>query len=900
MSKTSPFDAVARLPSPRDNVAIASQTLPAGTHIAWHGSHLEIDYTVLEGHRFAVTAVGQGEPLLSWGLPFGFATRDIEPGNYICNERVLWALRSRNVDFQRPSEANFEDKIQTYALDEERCHPSEQVPLKTEPRNFRGYSRTGNRGVGTRNYIVVLGTSSRAASYARVLADRFSGAASGQDHFDGVVAVSHTEGGGSKAPNNQELLLRTLAGFVVHPNVGAVLAVDWGSEAITNLLLNQYMEAHGYALPDVLHEFLTLGSDFQTDLQRGGRIVQNWLDPVSRFERREHSLAHLKLALQCGGSDAFSGISGNPLAGWVAKELIQFGGSANLAETDELVGAEDYVLQKVRSVEIAHQFLARVERFKERAAWHGETAEGNPSGGNIYRGLYNIVLKSIGAAAKRHPEVRLDYVIDYGEPMRRPGFYFMDSPGNDLESIAGQVASGANMIFFTTGNGSITNFPFVPTIKIVTTSGRFDLLSDDMDVNAGRYLDGSPLPEVGQDLLDLATSVASGARSVGEKAGHSQVSIWRNWPQSDASALADLSSAAEPEGTPLLVKSGDSTQKHGFDGIPVDGSHTTDQIALILPTSLCSSQIARLITQEMNARRDPSRPSISRFESLPHTEGCGVSGGRTRKLYLRTMLGHLAHPIVRFGLLLEHGCEITHNDYMSHELERMGLDPTRFGWASVQMDGGIEKVKKKVQSWFDAAEAANPTPARERANLEALRIGLLSSGPLSQTAADSLIWLTQSLVDAGATVVMPQSSTLLSSSAYLTQFPGPDRVQASIAYGQIPQIPGMHIMECPTEHWVETLTGLGATGIEVTLAHIADHPQQTHPMVPLLQVAENDGVGERFRPDLDLVLEGDSEHWMDQQLQLILRVASGRYAPVLHTQGNADFQITRGLLGVSM
>ena len=881
-------------------MAIASQTLSAGSRIGLAKRQLTIDYTVLEGHRFAIEAIPQGEPLLSWGLPFGFASRDIEAGNYVCNERVLWALGSRKVDFQRPSEANFQDKIQAYALNEERCQPSEQVPLKAEQRNFLGYERPGNRGVGTRNYIVVLGTSSRAASYARVLADRFPDAAPDHDHFDGVVAVSHTEGGGSKAPNNQELLLRTLAGFVVHPNVGAVLAVDWGSEAVTNLLLQQYMEAHGYALPDVLHDFLTLGTDFQTDLERGGNIIHGWLDPVSRFERQEHSLAHLKLALQCGGSDAFSGISGNPLAGWVGKEIIQLGGCANLAETDELVGAEDYVLQKVRSVEIAQQFLARVERFKERAAWHGETAEGNPSGGNIYRGLYNIVLKSLGAASKRHPEVRLDYVIDYGEPMRSPGFYFMDSPGNDLESIAGQVASGANMIFFTTGNGSITNFPFVPTIKIVTTSGRYDLLSDDMDVNAGRYLDGAPLPEVGQDLLDLATSVASGAPSLGEKAGHSQVSIWRNWQQSDASSLAVLSSAPKPEGTPLLVKTGTSTMEYGFEGIPVDGSHTTDQIALILPTSLCSSQIARLITQEMNARRDPSEPSISRFESLPHTEGCGVSGGPTRELYIRTMLGHLAHPIVRFGLLLEHGCEITHNDYMSHELERMGSDPTRFGWASVQMDGGIEKVKKKVQTWFEAAQAANPTPARERASLEALRVGILCTGSPSTATADSLIGLTQSLVEAGATVVMPESSTILSSSAHLGQLLGSDRVQASIAYGQRPQTPGMHVMECPTDHWVETLTGMGATGIEVMLAHVADHPQQTHPMVPLLQVAESEGVGTRFRRDLDLVLDGDSEDWMDQQLHLILQVASGHYVPVLHAQGNADFQITRGLLGVSM
>lgn len=177
------------------------------------------------------------------------------------------------------------------------------------------------------------------------------------------------------------------------------------------------------------------------------------------------------------------------------------------------------MLQNVRDLATAQRFLAQIERFKERVGWHGHTAEGNPSGGNNYRGLYNIALKSLGAATKKHPDVRLDHVIEYGEPMVNPGYCFMDSPGNDLESIAGQVASGSSMIYFVTGNGSITNFPFVPTIKIVTTTGRYQLLSKDMDVNAGAYLDGTPMDEVGADTFELTLRVASGERSVGERAG---------------------------------------------------------------------------------------------------------------------------------------------------------------------------------------------------------------------------------------------------------------------------------------------------------------------------------------------------------------------------------------------
>ena len=285
------------------------------------------------------------------------------------------------------------------------------------------------------------------------------------------------------------------------------------------------------------------------------QLINSWLESVNSLMRTEQSLENLKIALQCGGSDAFSGISGNPLAAYVAKEVIRYGGCANLAETDELIGSEAYVLQNVRDLKTARTFLDTIERFKERVSWHGHSAEGNPSGGNNFRGLYNIAIKSIGAAMKRHPDVCLDYVIDYSRLMEKPGYYFMDSPGNDLESIAGQVASGSNMIFFVTGNGSITNFPFVPTIKIVTTTGRYEMLTKDMDVNAGAYLDGTPMEELGEAMLDLTVDVASGEQSVGEKAGHSQVSLWRDWKQTGPVDLDPLLTESElKSGEPIPIE----------------------------------------------------------------------------------------------------------------------------------------------------------------------------------------------------------------------------------------------------------------------------------------------------------------------------------------------------------
>ena len=427
------FDDIARLPAAGDNVAIASQRLESGTEVARGSLSFALDRTVMEGHRFAVVPIGRGEPLLSWGLPFGVALCDIDPGQYVCNQGMLEALSGRRLDFALPPAPNFADRMEPHQLDAATFEPGVQVDSRPGSRTFMGYDR-GKRGVGTRNYAVILGTSSRTGAYARALADRLQVEAASCDHLDGVVAVAHTEGGARRRPNNEEYLLRCLAGFCTHPNVGAVLAVDYGAEAVPNASLAAYMESHGYAMDGALSRFLSIDGGFDAALDRGADILQGWLPRLDAVRRSSCDVAHLKIALQCGGSDAFSGVSGNPLAGWVARQVIACGGSANLAETDELIGAEPYVLANVRDLATAQRFLGTIERFVGRAAQYGVSAEGNPSGGNKYRGLYNIALKSIGAAMKRHPQVRLDQVIDYGEPMKEPGYYFMDSPGNDLES----------------------------------------------------------------------------------------------------------------------------------------------------------------------------------------------------------------------------------------------------------------------------------------------------------------------------------------------------------------------------------------------------------------------------------------------------------------------------------
>ena len=888
-----------RIPAPGDNCAIAIRRLEADTTIEHDEHEFILTHTVLEGHRFVVAPITTGAALTSWGLPFGRALRVMEPGDYVCNGTMIEALKSRHVDFALPTAPNFEDYFQPYVLDERTFRPADQVPLYEEPRTFLGYSRDGKRGAGTRNYVVILGTSSLTGSFVRVLASKFRDAAKESSNVDGVVPIAHTEGGESATPNNLELTLRTLAGFLVNPNVGAVLAVDYGTEPVNNDALRDWMRAHDYSLDAVPHRFFRLGKDFSANVAQGEQFVRELVGQANVTARTTQPMRHLKIGLQCGGSDAFSGVSGNPLAGIITREVVRHGGAANLAETDELHGAESYVLAKVRDLDTAQRFLRTLDEFEERLGWHGVTGQTNPSGGNIFRGLYNIAIKSIGAARKKDPAVRVDYVIGYGEPMHGPGFCFMDSPGNDLESIAGQVAAGCNLIVFTTGNGSITNHPFVPTIKVMTNTGRFNLLSRDMDFNAGRYLDGEAMETLGAEAFDYTVRVASGKRSVGERAGHSQVQLWREWRQTSAKALPQLSNRPKPCGEPVKLKpvvdlggTSYASPKNLLLKLETCVARPSEgqRVRLIIPTSLCAGQVGKTIADQLNRRGDGAH-----YVALPHTEGCGVSG-ETIEILEQTIAGYAVHPLAERTLLLEHGCEKTHNDAIRNFLTAQGIDYSRMGFASIQLDGGIEKVTDKVVKWFESGagdEEQGGRGEREKGR-KGVCVGMTACGEPEEKVAGAFAVLAGAVVNGGGTVVVPQNSPLLKSRAFTERFF--DKMPApTLAYGGIARTAGFHVMEVAGGHVVEALTGLGAAGVEVLLVYVDDLPAQAHPLVPTVQVSCL-----RTASEVDLVLDQrDAAAAACAIAELLARVFRGDYTPRAQAEGNVDFQVTRGWLGVS-
>jgi altronate dehydratase len=461
------------------------------------------------------------------------------------------------------------------------------------------------------------------------------------------------------------------------------------------------------------------------------------------------------------------------------------------------------------------------------------------------------------------------------------------------------VAAGCNLILFVTGNGSVTNFPFVPTLKITTTTRRHQLLIHEMDINAGRYLDGEPMEALAQEAFAQTVATASGQKTKGEAAGHAQVSLWRNWPQADASRLVALQARPAPDGVPLrCVKPGTKNEEPGtLHAFRTETGFATERVGLVLPTSLCSSQIARLAADRLNAAQLGQAQGISRFVALAHTEACGSSGESLFRMLGRSYRGYLTHPNVAAALLLEHGCEKITNDAMRHELADAGVPAARFGWASVQLDGGITSALDKIEAWFREKLAALPTEAPVTADLGALAVGLMSVAPVRETTAITLARLAQSILARGGSVLLPESDPLLADAVFCRQLLGSTAPHATLANGQPLTAPGLHVVATETEHWVENLTALGACGAHAALAMVSEHARQGHPLLPVVQVAEA-GAGVPSE-DLDLTLTGEAEADQRALETLLIAVAERRHIPAANATGCVDFQFTRGWLGVT-
>ncbi len=525
-----PFDDVAIQLHPDDDVAIAKVNLAAGTTIIGtrHSVSLRLHPLIPSGHKFAIREVKQGRPVRRYGQVIGFATRDIAVGDHVHVHNLAVGVETRD----RVSLQTRFDQDYAFGAD---VRPVALVP-EAERRQFMGYRRADGR-VGTRNYIAVIGTVNCSAHTVRRIAHHFTAELLADfPNVDGVIAIAHGFGCATRVGGEDYMLLqRTLAGIAAHPNVGGYVLVGLGCEVnqISALVENYHLAVkeapairHANHQPSIASAprlappSLTIQDTggVRKTVGAGIAMVNALLPVVNQYRREPVPISELTVALQCGGSDGWSGVTANPVLGMVSDEIVRQGGSVVLAETPEIYGAEHLLTRRAVSREVGEKLIRKIQWWEQHAAKHGVEIDNNPSHGNKAGGLTTIYEKSLGAVAKAGTTPLVD-VVDYAEPIMQKGFTFMDTPGYDPVGATGQVAGGCNLIVFTTGRGSCFGFKPVPSIKVASNSTTYRRMEEDMDINAGKVLEGVPMHAVADELLDYVIEVASGKPSKSEAQG---------------------------------------------------------------------------------------------------------------------------------------------------------------------------------------------------------------------------------------------------------------------------------------------------------------------------------------------------------------------------------------------
>jgi len=481
-----------------DNVVVARADILPGTAVP--GESVTCIDHIPRGHKLATGAIAKGEAVRKFDQIIGFASEEIPAGAHVHVHNV------EIVAFERDHAIGADQK------------PTDFVPQDSQA-TFEGFRRANGR-VGTRNYIGVLTSVNCSATVARYIAAAFDGGngLAGFPHVDGVVALTHSTGCGmADSGDGYANLQRTLWGYARHPNFAGILMVGLGCEVNQ---IDFLLEAYGIERGPLFRtmNIQTTGGTRRT-VDAGVEMIREMLPHADQARRSTVPASALKLALQCGGSDAYSGITANPALGSAADLLVRHGGTACLAETPEIYGAEHLLTRRAVSAEVGEKLLARIRWWEDYTARNGGEMNNNPSPGNKAGGLTTILEKSLGAAAKGGTTNLID-VYRYAEPIEAKGFVFMDSPGYDPCSITGEVAGGCNVVCFTTGRGSVSGFKPAPCIKIATNSTMYEHMSEDMDVNCGAIADGAAtIEDKGQEIFELILRVASGEKSKSEAQG---------------------------------------------------------------------------------------------------------------------------------------------------------------------------------------------------------------------------------------------------------------------------------------------------------------------------------------------------------------------------------------------
>jgi altronate hydrolase len=481
---------------PADNVIVAIDQIEAGTVV----EGITATRRVPKGHKMAIATVVPGEPVKKFGQIIGFASQQIDPGQWVHEHNV--EVRDFARDYQVAAGAR-----------EEPLLPLEQRAT------FQGYRRANGK-VGTRNYLAILTSVNCSASVARFIAKEVERSEVLNDfpNVDGVIALVHGTGCGLAAKGEGfDTLKRTQWGYASNPNIAGVVLVGLGCEVFQ---IGRMKQEYGITENE---NFRTMtiqdtGGTKKT-VEAGVQLLKEMLPGANQAQRVVVPASELVLALQCGGSDGYSGITANAALGATVDRLVRHGGTAILSETPEIYGAEHLLTRRAATQEIGEKLISIIRWWENYTSRTGDVMNNNPSPGNKAGGLTTILEKSLGAAVKGGTTT-LAGVYHYAEPVTSRGFVYMDTPGYDPVSATGQVAGGANLLAFTTGRGSAYGCKPVPSTKLATNSDIFRRMIDDMDINCGDILDGVSIEDKGREIFEHLLRVASGERTKSEMLGY--------------------------------------------------------------------------------------------------------------------------------------------------------------------------------------------------------------------------------------------------------------------------------------------------------------------------------------------------------------------------------------------
>ena len=494
-----------------DNVVVARVALSVGATVQFEGREIKLRQAVGAGHKVAVQPIAAGGTVYKYGENIGRAGSNIEAGDLVHVHNLQFDVGSRQYEFAT-------------TLSDLAAIPS----LKAN--TFLGYPRADGR-VGTRNFVAIVGASNCAAYATEQMEARFAKESFEGTGIDGVIAFPHVDGCGQAEGPDIQQLRRTLEGLADHPNVAAAIVVGLGCEVNQ---ISYYMRpdrSSGNGAPRRGFTLQESGGTTQV-VSDGAKAIWEMIDEVGKAERVRCPTSKLVVALECGGSDAFSGITANPSVGYFSDLLVKQGGTVCLGETTEVLGAEHLLTRRAVSRGVGEKLLEKIEWYKRYVDGFGLgiSFDSNPSPGNKAGGLTNISEKSLGAVAKAGTS-NLTAVYDFAERITSSGFVFMNTPGYDPTSVTGMAAGGCNICLFTTGRGSAFGFPTIPVVKIASNSTMGLHMDGDMDINCGTVAEGEEdIPSAGRRIHSFVLETASGRKTFSEMLGHREFIPWRIGP----------------------------------------------------------------------------------------------------------------------------------------------------------------------------------------------------------------------------------------------------------------------------------------------------------------------------------------------------------------------------------